>query len=111
MSLRPRQTHDLSPEERVCKLTSPEFTKRKLTAIASLKKQVVASRETDYGYTYQFGGSNEILDLLTDFIKTERQCCDFFTFTLTIEKEANFIWFELSGPPGCKEFIRTELEF
>lgn len=94
-----------------CKLTSPEFINRKLTVIAVLKKLVIASRETDHGYAYQFGGSNETLDQLIEFIKTERQCCDFFTFTFTIEKETNFILLELAGPPGCKEFIRAELEF
>ena len=101
---------DRSPEECVCKLTSPELTRRKTTVITGLRKQVVETKETDHGFVYKFNGSDRMLDQLTEFIKTERQCCDFLTFTLFIAKEMEFIWLELAGPEGSKEFIKTELE-
>ena len=50
----------------------------------------------------------EMLDVLNDFIKTERMCCDFFTFQITVDGE--YAWLELSGPVGTKQFIQDELE-
>ena len=66
-----------------CKLTTPELQKRKATVIADLKELVLEKKELENGYSYKFEGKDEILDKLNEFIKTERMCCDFFTFQLT----------------------------
>ena len=95
----------------VCHLTSPELTRRKQEVIAVLKKQVLESKETAHGFAYQFRDSDDILDQLSEFIKAERQCCPFFTFTLTLGQGSEGVWLELAGPEGAKEFIKTELEF
>jgi hypothetical protein len=50
-----------------------------------------------------------MIDVVTGFIKTERQCCDFFTFGLSVPKY-NYIWLNITGPAGAKDFIRVELE-
>jgi hypothetical protein len=46
--------------------------------------------------------------MLTEFIKSERQCCDFFDFAIRIK--AGFAWLDITGPKGAKEFITTEME-
>jgi hypothetical protein len=92
----------------VCKLTSKELQERKKTVVATLKKLLLEKKETDNGFRYKFEGSDNNLDLLNDFIKTERMCCDFFTFQLTVEEGT--AWLELSGPVGTKDFIKDELE-
>lgn len=55
-------------------------------------------------------GTDKILDQLSEFIKTERACCDFFIFGLSISGDKSEIWLELTGPKGAKDFIETELE-
>jgi hypothetical protein len=97
-------------KEPVCKLTSPELRERKETVIASLRKKVLEKKELSNGYAFKFGGSDEMLDELTTFIKAERQCCDFFTFNLQISGDQSELWLELTGAEGAKDFIRTELE-
>jgi len=92
-----------------CKLTSPELRKRKEEVIAVLKEQVLEKKELPGGYSYKFSGTDETLDMLTAFVKSERQCCDFFNFKLSINNDS-FIWLEISGENGAKEFIETELE-
>ena len=92
-----------------CKLTSPELRKRKESILSQLKKQVIERKELANAYSYKFNGTDETLDKLTDFIKSERQCCDFFTFKLTVSNDS-FIWLEISGEDGVKEFITAELE-
>lgn len=49
--------------------------------------------------------------LIIDFIKTERTCCGFFTYTLTLGDNNTPLWMEITSPDGAKEFISNELEF
>lgn len=92
-----------------CKLTTPELRQRKETVLAELKKAVLEKKELPNGYAYRFKATDEMLDRLTEFIKTERMCCDFFDFTLSVQND-NIIWLEISGRKGVKEFIEGELE-
>jgi len=93
-----------------CKLTSPELQKRKATVLASLKEKILDRKETATGFQYQFKGDDQLLDELTTFIKTERQCCDFFDFGLTVKGDGTLVLLDISGPKGAKEFIKTELD-
>ena len=94
-----------------CKLTTPEMQQRKNTILMELKHLLLEKTETDKGFRYKFEGTDKMLDLLTNFIKTERLCCDFFVFTLTTSSPSNLVWLELSGPVGTKDFIKLEMEF
>ncbi|MFB2118746.1 hypothetical protein [Parapedobacter sp. 2B3] len=95
--------------EMVCKLTSPELRERKESVIWRLKKQMLEKRELRNGYAFRFPGSDRMLDELTEFIKTERECCDFFIFGLSVSGDKREAWLELTGADGVKEFIVTEL--
>jgi hypothetical protein len=94
-----------------CKLLTPELRQRKVTVMAGLKNLVMEKQETAKGFRYRFDGSDQTLELLNDFIRTERLCCDFFTFRLTVADQESPAWLELSGPEGAKAFIENELEF
>jgi hypothetical protein len=91
-----------------CKLTSSELQKRKATVIAELKAAVLSRKELTNGYGYEFAGTDEILDKLNTFIKTERMCCEFFTFQLTVEENKTLL--TITGPEGTKEFIKEEVD-
>ncbi|RTL60698.1 MAG: hypothetical protein EKK37_00640 [Sphingobacteriales bacterium] len=98
------KTNELS-----CKLTTPELQKRKETVIASLKGQILEKKELKEGFAFKFSGTDEVLDELTEFIKTERACCDFFTFGLSVSGDKSEAWLELTGVDGAKDFITSEL--
>jgi hypothetical protein len=91
-----------------CKLTTPELQKRKATVIASLKALVVRRKELENGYEYTFNASDENLDKITEFIKTERVCCDFLSFQVTIGEGVAVL--TIAGPGGAKEFLRNEID-
>jgi hypothetical protein len=91
-----------------CKLTTPELQRRKATVIAELKALVLERKELDNGFSYTFEGKDEVLDKLNDFIKTERMCCDFFTFQITVEEQTAL--FSITGPNGAKEFLKLEVD-
>lgn len=97
-------------KELTCKLTSPELHERKATVLASLRKQMVERKELPNGYAFKFAGSDKMIDELVEFVKTERQCCDFFTFNLSISGDGSEAWLELTGPEGSKDFVTQELE-
>jgi hypothetical protein len=93
-----------------CKLTTVEMQGRKATVLASLRKQVLQKKELENGYAFKFPGNDKMIDELSDFAKTERHCCDFFTFNIAISGDTSSLWFEITGPKEVKEFIGTELE-
>jgi hypothetical protein len=91
-----------------CKLTTAELQKRKATVIAELKALVLERKELENGYSYKFEGTDETLDKLNDFIKTERMCCDFFTFHITVEDQTALL--SITGSNGAKEFLKAEVD-
>lgn len=93
----------------VCKLTTKELQLRKETVLESLRKQVMEKKELPNGFSYRFDNTDKMLDELTEFIKTEKQCCDFFDFGLSIVSDDNAIWLSLTGPKNAKNFIKAEL--
>ena len=93
-----------------CKLTTAEMQERKATVLASLRKQVLEKKELENGYAFKFPGNDKMIDELNDFAKTERHCCDFFTFNIAITGDTTSLWFEITGPKEAKEFIGSELE-
>jgi hypothetical protein len=93
-----------------CKLSTPELRRRKEAVIAHLKKQILYTRELKNGFAYKFPGADTIIDELITFIKTERLCCKFFTFNISIAGHKSETWLKITGPQGAKDFIKTELE-
>jgi len=92
-----------------CKLTTPELQIRRETVLENLKKQMVDKKELSNGYAFKFSGSDKVVDELIDFIKSERVCCDFFTFNLSIAGDKSEAWMELTGSSKAKELIKSEL--
>lgn len=91
----------------VCKLTTPELRKRKAEVIASLKAKVSKRKELGNGYTYLLSATDNNIDEVTSFVKTERVCCDFFNFKISVE--GSDLWLTISGEKGAKEFITDEI--
>ena len=94
----------------VCKLPSKDLQERKLTVLASLKNKVRERKELSNGYAFRFDGNDQVLTEVTEFIRTERECCSFFTFNLSVSGDKSEIWLELTGVEGAKDFITQELE-
>jgi hypothetical protein len=93
-----------------CKLTTPELEERKTNVLSVLRKQVLDKKELDNGYAFKFKGSDEMIDSLIAFAKYERQCCDFFTFNISINGDTTAVWLNITGPKGAKQVIKDELE-
>jgi len=110
---KPKTMETISLKQRAaltCKLTSKELQERKKTVLADLKRQIIKKNELENGFEYIFAGTDHIIDQLTTFIKTERQCCDFLDYDINVSgdtKEQTRL--KISGPDGAKDFIEEEL--
>lgn len=93
----------------ICKLTTPELQKRRATVIAGLKQLLRSKEEITNGLAFRFSSEDNVLDKLLDFIKSERLCCDFFSFRLDVVNEIATL--EITGPEGTKEFLEHEVGF
>jgi len=98
-----------NPKELTCKLTTPELQKRKETVLMSLKSKIIQKKELENGYAFMFPGTDTVLDELHEFVKTERKCCDFFTFNISISGDTSKAWLELTGDYEAKQFIENEI--
>jgi hypothetical protein len=92
-----------------CKLSSTEMQIRRQTVLNELKRKVRQKKELPDGYAFRFPGDDKTVDELTDFIKSERTCCGFFIFGLSVAGDASEAWLNLTGPKGTKEMIEDEL--
>jgi hypothetical protein len=82
---------------------------RKVNVIQELKNLLLSRESLSGGYRYNFFASDLILNKLIDFIKTERMCCQFFTFSLLVEED--YARLTITGPEGAKEFLDHEIGF
>src|SRR5687767_5257761 len=92
-----------------CKLTSPELQKRRSTVIAELKTLIQSREALRDGLAFTFPSDDNVLDKLIAFIKSERLCCEFFSYRLIID--AGHATLEITGPEGTIEFLEHEVGF
>ena len=70
---------------------------------------MLEKKELDKGYSFKFKTGEAINEELKEFIKTEKECCEFFQFKTKTSDDKSFMWLDITGPDGAKEFITTEL--
>lgn len=92
-----------------CKLTTPDLQKRRATVISELKGLVIRKQPLTSGLKFSFESQDEVLDKLVDFIKSERLCCDFLSFQLSVVEDTATL--EITGPEGTKDFLEHEVGF
>lgn len=93
-----------------CKLTSDELVQRE----AQLKKEIFSkikkTRELEDGFEFEFHEDAAFSSRLVEFINLERDCCPFFTFTLTFEPQAGAVKVKIGNSKEIREMIKSELE-
>ena len=59
----------------------------------------------DAGYSLKFDDDGNVLEAILRVIDTERCCCRFLQFDLTLEPERGPITLKLTGPLGTRDFL------
>lgn len=87
-----------------CRLTGDAYESRRQT-VEALLAQALESRTLPDGVAFRFPGGLAMESALLDFVRSERECCPFFTFELRWEPYYGPLWLRLTGPEGTAEFV------
>jgi hypothetical protein len=69
----------------------------------------VDRRELLTGYAFRIDAAAISLRDAAEWIEMERKCCPFLTLQLEVSGTERNWWLKLSGPPGAKAFLASEL--
>ena len=93
-----------------CDLTA--FTADERERHSAVSSQVAAIVEEVQnlpdGYAFRYRTDASTWMLVAEFAELEGRCCPFFNFTLE-RVAAGPVWLRLTGGPGVKEFIASEM--
>src|SRR5882672_12885241 len=103
----------MNPDEAPIACRMDALTREERTRRAELFGKLAAAvnqvREQPDGFGLTLSKNPDIWMTAAEFITLERRCCPFLTFALTIEAEDGAMSMSLTGRPGVKEFLATEL--
>ena len=86
-----------------CTLTPEALASRKAGLLPGLARRAVTSEEIEDGMRFSFPPA--ALAAIASTIDTERHCCRFLRFDLTVEPDGGPVSLTLTGPPGTREFL------
>src|SRR4051794_37346551 len=88
---------------------SPEDRQRHKVLLQTFRPAAHDVLELPDGYRFKL--STEAIRFVdaAEWIDLERRCCPFLRFQLSIAGDENTITLAITGPPGVKPFIETEL--
>jgi hypothetical protein len=104
----PRRTverHGMRELPILCTLTPDEIQARRAVLLPSLLAQAEERVALPDGFRWRFAASGEFLAAAAATMNTERQCCRFLRFRLTVEPDGGPIWLEITGPQGTAAFL------
>ncbi|MDA0229873.1 MAG: hypothetical protein O3B21_06760 [Proteobacteria bacterium] len=86
--------------EITCSLTDEEFRERRAMARKDLLPHILDGERMDSGLRLTFADSVALRSRVESFIRLERQCCGFLTFTLAPPIDGLILTIE--GPPEAQ---------
>lgn len=90
-----------------CTLTPVQLDSRRDQLLPGLVKRAKEVTDIENGVRMRFESSVGLLADLVKVVEQERTCCSFLRFHFTVEPENGPIIFEVTGPPGTRELLRS----
>ena len=66
-------------------------------------------RELDNGYAFRLAAQKISLVEIADWITLDRRCCPFFNLQIEAQPNDGPLWLRMTGAPGIKQFILSEI--
>ncbi|WP_061298484.1 hypothetical protein [Leptospira borgpetersenii] len=92
-----------------CTLSTEELRSRKENYLRLINDHKTKTDDLENGYSFAFEDIEEYADKILKIILMERKCCSFLNFSLRFTDRNGPAHLDIFGPPGTKEFIRTEM--
>ena len=89
-------------------MLSAETITRKDAIGASLAKKELGHAALPNGYEFRVPGDGQTISDVAEWIVTERLCCPFFDFDLSLAREGGTLALRLTGRPGTKAFLEAD---
>src|SRR5687767_14460998 len=89
-----------------CTLSPDDLRTRQADLLPGLIARAEERVAVDHGYRWRFAPSADLLCMIAGVVDSERACCQFLRFQLTVEPGLGPVWLEVTGPPGTTEFLQ-----
>lgn len=93
-----------------CTLGPAALKARREDLLGGLVRRAQDRVDVPNGYRVRFDADAGMLATIASVIETERLCCRFLRFDVTVEPDERAIWLEFTGPPGTREFLAGMLD-
>jgi hypothetical protein len=88
-----------------CTLSPSALKARRENLLKALLQRANERRELPDGYRLRFAAEGDVISVIARAVETERQCCRFLRFAVTVEPDDGPISLDLTGPTGTREFL------
>ena len=90
-----------------CSLSPDQLRERRQELIPGLLKHADELSELPNGLRLRFAARTGLLAELAHITENEQTCCSFLRFRIDIEPSGGPITFEVTGPAGTREMLRS----
>jgi len=90
-----------------CTLTPGDLRTRRAELLPGLVARATTREALPDGWRFVFAAESDTLQAIATVIDSERQCCRFLRFQLTVEPSGGPITLDVTGPEGTREFLET----
>lgn len=101
----PAATPDSPPL--ACTLTPEELSNRRDQLLPGLVGRAEEVTDLENGLRLRFQSTEGLITELARVVEAERCCCSFLRFQLTAEPESGAVTFDVTGPAGTRELLRS----
>src|SRR5689334_10986060 len=102
--------NDMADLPIVCTLSPDALKSRRLGLLAELLRQSSGREPLGDGLRLRFAPSPETVSRIAEAVESERHCCRFLRFVITIEPDEGPFTLDLTGPEGTREFLAALLD-
>ena len=88
-----------------CSLDPAALRARREGLLADLLRRANGHEALPDGHRLRFAAGDDTLELIARAIDSERRCCRFLRFHVTVEPDEGPILLELTGPEGTRDFL------
>src|SRR5262252_4975242 len=93
-----------------CSLDAAALKARREGLLARLVQRASERQPLPEGLRLRFIADSQIVGEIAEVVNAERLCCRFLGFTINVEPDGGPITFDLTGPPGTREFLGAILD-
>jgi len=103
--------HDRTEISLACDLSAltDEQWERHRELYHQLRADVKEVKELEDGYAFRHSADGGVLLAIAQFVATERLCCPFFEFEISVGRGGGPVWLRMSGEGGAKRVLEAEM--